>query len=295
MTNETAFMNAHWLPRAPLASTRKTGPYRRTTRAKALTKAYIEANPTVLQSLLITDHDGGMADELPGLLGLPKPSWIALNPHTRSGHIVYALGSPVCLSNAAHRRPVNLLARVEAGFTQVLGGDPAFAGRITKNPTNHDVHLPLWGDGKAVYGLKELAKALSDIHALPRYDDHKALTVTGVGRNVDLFEYLRRWAYPRRGSYGTTPQGQADWEAVVHDRATIRNEDKIANEYTRGALSTNEVLHIARSISRWTWRNIAPIDVNQWLSQQQRQRGIRGNQKRWSKAAVETKKRLGQL
>lgn len=85
----------------------------------------------MLQSLIITDYDGGMADELPGL---PSPSWTALTPHTRSGHIVYVLGAPVCLSNAAHRRPVNLLARIEAGLTKVLGGDPAFAGRITKTP-----------------------------------------------------------------------------------------------------------------------------------------------------------------
>ncbi|MDT9409954.1 hypothetical protein P8T80_00860 [Corynebacterium rouxii] len=42
----------------------------------------------------------------------------------------------------------------------------------------------------------------------------------------------------------------------MHDRAVVRNEDKIANDYTRGALSSNEVLHIARSASRWTWCNI---------------------------------------
>lgn len=71
-----------------------------------------------------------------------------LNPHTRGGHIVYALGAPVCLSNAGNRKPVNLLARVEAGLTRVLGGDPAFAGRITKNPECTTAHLPLWGRPK---------------------------------------------------------------------------------------------------------------------------------------------------
>ncbi|HDG7239978.1 TPA: replication initiation protein [Staphylococcus aureus] len=76
------------------------------------------------------------------------PSWTALNPHTRGGHIVYALGAPVCLSNAGNRKPVNLLARVEAGLTRVLGGDPAFAGRITKNPECTTAHLPLWGRPK---------------------------------------------------------------------------------------------------------------------------------------------------
>lgn len=297
MTDDrAALMERVWLPKAPLASDSKTGPYRRTTRDKALGMAYIEANPTVLQSLIVTDHDGGMADELPGLLGLPVPSWTALNPHTRGGHIVYALGAPVCLSDAGNRRPVNLLARVEAGLTNVLGGDPAFAGRITKNPACLTAHLPLWGPTEAVYGLKELAAALSDIDALPRYDDHKALTVTGVGRNVDLFNYLRRWAYPRRGSYGASEQGRLDWEQVVHDRAVLRNEDHIGNEYARGPLGTNEVLHLARSVSRWTWRNIAPVDVDEWLKQRQSQRGRRGGQKsaekRWGKSAEEVTKRL---
>lgn len=281
-TNHAAFIDSHWLPRAPLAAAQKEGPYSRTTRAKALQMAYIEANPLILQSLVVTDHDAGMADELPGLLGLPAPSWTALNPHTRCGHIVYALGAPVCLSSAANRRPVNLLARIEAGLTMVLDGDPAFSGRITKNPAN-SAHLPLWGDEQAVYSLKELAKALSDLGALPRYDDHKALTVSGVGRNVDLFDYLRKWSYARRGSY----QDQFEWEAVVFDRAVLRNEDKIANDYARGALSNAEVKQIARSVSRWTWRNIAPKPVDKWLSEKQSIRGKKGAEKRWGSRTVE--------
>lgn len=276
MTDKKAFLEAHWYPRAPLAADRKTGPFRRTTRAKALTHAYIEANPLVLQSLVVTDHDGGCADEIPGLLGLPTPSWTVLNPHTRSGHVVYALNAPVCLSDAANRRPINLLARIEAGFTTILGGDPAFAGKVTKNPLS-DAHLPLWGEEAPVYSLKELAKALADIGALPRYDNHKALRVTGVGRNVDLFTYLRKWAYPRRGSYTEL----SEWDAVVYDRAMIRNQDIIATTYTRGPLSTNEVKQIAQSVSRWTWRNIAPIPVDTWLKNRQAQRGQRSAEKRW--------------
>lgn len=82
-----------------------------------------------------------------------------MNPHTRSGHIVYALEAPVCLTDAGHRAPVNLLARVEQGLTDVLGGDIGYGGRITKNPT-HTAHMPLWGASEALYGLKNLAKAL---------------------------------------------------------------------------------------------------------------------------------------
>lgn len=256
-----------WLPRAPLAAAQKAGPYRRMKRATALTLPYIESNPTAMQSLVITDHDGGMADELPGLLGLPAPSWTALNPATRSGHIVYALGSPVCLTDNARRRPVNLLARIEAGLCTVLGGDYAYGGRITKNPT-HDQHLPLWGPDTAVYGLKELAGALADIGALPRYDDRKAIQVSGVGRNVALFDLTRKWSYRRRGDY----QDQAEWEDVVEAYAWDRNQVLIGEKFSRGPLDMTEVRHLARSISRWTWRNIAPVPTAEWLSQQQRRR-----------------------
>ncbi|AZA10340.1 replication initiation protein [Corynebacterium pseudopelargi] len=288
MNPHADFLNACWMPRAPLASDAKDGTYKRTTRAKALTLAYIEANPLVLQSLIITDHDGGMADELPGLLGLPAPSWTALNPHTNSGHIVYALAAPVCLTDAANRRPIRLLARIESGLATILEGDPAFTGRITKNPLS-ETHLPIWGEDQHRYGLKELATALSNLGALPRYDDHKALTTSGVGRNVDLFDYLRKWAYTRRGSY----QDQAEWEAIVLDRATLRNEDKIANDYTRGALNHNEVIHIARSVARWTWRNIAPIPTDEWLKQKQAERGRKSANKRWGKNdAKKTVKKL---
>ena len=269
------FVDENWLPKAPLAGNSKFGPYHRTTRHKALRMSYIEANPTCMQSLIITDHDRGSADEIPGLLGLPQPSWTALNPHTRGGHIFYVLGTPVCLTNAAHRRPVNLLARIETGLTKALGGDPGFAGRITKNPCHTD-HLPLWGEVTAVYGLKDLAHALAAQGLLPAYDDHKATRISGVGRNVDLFNYLRKWAYPRRGSYGTGADNRTEWEAVCLDRAMLRNEDHIGNEYARGPLTQAEVTHLARSVSRWTWRNIAPIPVDEWLSQRQAQRGKKG-------------------
>lgn len=133
---------------------------------RALEHAYIETNPIAMQSLIVTDHDGADADFIADLVGLPQPSWVAMNPHTRSGHIVYALSSPVCLTDAAHRAPVNLLARVEQGLTDVLGGDIGYGGRITKNPKN-PVHMPIWGDSEALYGLRELAEALGDVGALP--------------------------------------------------------------------------------------------------------------------------------
>ncbi|MCP6313222.1 replication initiation protein, partial [Klebsiella pneumoniae] len=70
----------------------------------------MEANPLVLRSITVIDQDTSDSDWAADLAGLPSPTWVAMNPHTTAGHIAYGLQSPVCLSDAAHRRPVRLLA-----------------------------------------------------------------------------------------------------------------------------------------------------------------------------------------
>ena len=270
-----------WLPRAPLAGAAKEGPYWRTSRQGALLLPYVEANPRALQSLIVTDVDSGDADELAGLLGLPAPSYIALNPHTRCGHVVYGLAHPVCLTDSANRRPVNLLARVETGLTTILGGDAAYGGRITKNP-RHPEHTTLWGDFDNLYPLRALAAALAGLGALPRYDDRRAVQVSAAGRNCALFDLTRKWAYRRRGHY-TDP---TEWQEVVHAYAWDRNLTVIADNFAKGPMHPGEVTHLARSIARWTWRNITPEQTRrnraQWATPE--------NQKRRSHKAAEQRR-----
>jgi len=275
---QLAFFSDRWLSRRPLAGTSKTGPKYRMPRARALTMPYVEANPLAMQSLIVTDHDGGMADFAASLVGLPDASWTALNPHTKSGHIVYALTAPVCLMDAARRPPVNLLARIEQGMCTVLGGDVAYGGRITKNPLHED-HLTLWGTLRPTYSLKALAGALDDLGALPHFNQKRVLLDSAIGRNVDLFETVRRWSYPRRGSY----QNLTEWEEVVHAYAHDRNIVVIGNKFSKGPLDDNEVKHLARSISRWTWRKITRS-----LSQEQTIRGRNGGLKGGRKGGLTT-------
>ncbi|AYF78140.1 hypothetical protein D7D52_34795 [Nocardia yunnanensis] len=245
----------HWLPRRPLAGKAKNSGHYRMSRDAALQHPYIEANPTAIKSFVITDHDGGRADEIVGLAGLPAPSYIALNPHLRNGHIVYALATPVILTNAAHRRPVNLLSRVESGLNNILGGDVTYGGRTTKNP-RHPEHLPLWGPDYAVYSLKDLADPLERLGVLPKWagvrERREKLATTDTGRNVEIFEVTRKWSYPKRGDF--TDLGL--WESAVSDYAWDRNVELIGSCFTKGPLLFPEVNQVARSISRWTWRHI---------------------------------------
>lgn len=135
-TDQLALFEASYRPRRPLCGPAKTGPYRRRERAAALSESpYIETNPTCIQSLIVTDVDAGDVAGLAQIVGLPPESWaVRTRNMIGSGHIGYALATPVVLTDAAHRRPINLLARVEWGIRDVLGGDVAYAGRIMKNP-----------------------------------------------------------------------------------------------------------------------------------------------------------------
>ena len=252
-------------------------------RRQALAHPYLEAQATgVLQSLVITDVDTSDADELPGLLGLPVPSYTALNPGTGAGHICYALGCPVCLTDAGRRRPVNLLARIEAGMRDVLGGDVGYTGYITKNPLHSD-HLTLWGPQTAVYGLRELAGALDGLGALPRYDNRAAIRSSNIGRNVDLFDFVRRWSYSRRGDYTDA----AEWEGVVQAYAWDRNLVDIERLYPhRGPLNLPEVTHLSRSIARWTWRNIKHTRAENFSKRQAELGRKWSNERRAKQAAV---------
>lgn len=250
--NQLKLFAGTWLPRAPLASNHKQGPYYRHRRDEALGMAYIEANPLVMQSLVVIDRDHSDTDLAADLAGLPAPTYIASNPHTGTGHIVYGLSSPVCLTDAAHRRPINLLARIEQGLTTVLDGDPAYGGRITKNPLVAP-HVTLWGD--QTYELRTLAQALDDLGALPDTNNpRKTLTASALGRNVALFDLTRHWAYRAIRTHWDGPQGA--WETDVFAHAWQHNETTIANDFTRGPLPYTEVHHLAQSIARWTWRNM---------------------------------------
>ena len=120
------------------------------------------------------------------------------------------------------------------------------------NPSSPHTYL---GDSEALYGLRDLAKALGDIGALP--ESHRgAQTVLDslVGRNVALFNLTRQWAYRARLRYTE----YSEWSETVYAFASLKNASVIADEFSRGPMGEGEVLQVANSIARWVWRNITP-------------------------------------
>lgn len=251
-----------WLHQRPRVTNTKGTPTRRVSRAAALEYAYIEPNVTgQIQSLVITDRDKPDADRIADVLGLPLPSWVAINPHTTTGHIVYALKDPVSLTDASRRPPVNLLARIEHGLATVLEGDPGYTGGLTKNPT-HFLHPTLWGPQEARYGLRELAQALNDLKALPCPGNaRRNVSRSAVGRNVALFDETRTWAYTAVRKFWGAPA--SEWHRATYARAWEINETRIANDFTTGGLTATEVGYLAKSVADWVWKRFTPEKFSQ--------------------------------
>jgi len=266
-TEQLALFGASYRPQRPLCGPSKSGPYRRRERASALSEsAYIEVNPLCIQSLIVTDVDAGDVSGLPQLVGLPPASWsVRTRNAIGSGHIGYALASPVVLTDAAHRRPINLLSRVEWGIRDVLGGDTAYAGRIMKNPISPGVFQDtLWPQDEIfpTYTLRELASALSDLGALPSPGDSRPRQ-SGVGRNIDVFDRTRAWAYRAIKRYWNS--GFSEWDEVVHAKARILNLD--LEREGRIPLPDREILHLSRSISKWVWSRFTPESFSEIQAQ----------------------------
>ena len=243
-----ASWEAAWLPRRPLSGREKSGPYRRRPRDEALTDPLIEANPLVKRSLVIVDVD---TTEI----------------------------APVCLTDAARRRPVRLLARIETGLTDILGADTAYTGRITRNPIHPGTgRHTLWDqDHETIptYSLRDLATPLEALGALPAWDDPRPRKSSGIGRNVDIFDRTRSWGYRAIRRYWT--DDPETWAQIVEARATMLNH-ALENE-SRQPLPAMEIHHLSRSIAKWIWKRFTPETFSK-IQSTRRKKALQKTEKR---------------
>jgi len=176
---------------------------------------------------------------------LPAPNLVVINPRNGHAHLVYLLGAWVQADFSDPRRlkVVRYAAAIERAYTAALGADPAYTGRFHHNPLS-DAYVTKIGRD-APYSLDELARYV-DLNE----PSQKKSPPTGIGRNVETFDRLRRWAYVavadwRIGTYDA-------WCGAVADRGEQFAAD-VGAESARGPLKANEVGHIVKSVARWVW------------------------------------------
>ena len=286
----TLFEPHRW-PRRPYCSDDLEAGVRIRSLRQAITKPYIQANPPHLRVWSIHDVDKGYADPDAGHLrgsavlaweeaNLPPPSWAAVNRENGHAHLVWGLSAPVLVDGLGARdAPLRYLCAIEALFRALLGADPGFSGLITKNPAH-----PLWRTlrgPKLFYELWELADALPGIEKfVPK---RGRVEEVGLGRNVELFDFLRHWAYRNVRNYkGGGLGGWNAWLSLCNSKGLVRNGDFLQ------PLGGREVWHVARSVAKWTFQRFDIEASDARFSKLQAHRGTLSGQAR--KAASEDKR-----
>lgn len=254
------FSDASLWPRRPYCSDDLEAGVKIRSLRQALLHPYIQANPPHLRVWMLFDidrPDAAMAWEKANLL---PPTWSAINRESLYGHSAWGVSAPVLVDGLGARdAPMRYLCAIEAMMRDRLQADPGFAGLITKNPAH-----PLWQTlrgPRLSYSLQELAEVLPGIE---KYRPKKRAECIGLGRNVTLFDKLRKDAYSAiRQYWGGGLQGWNAWLSHCNARGLTMNADLFGANYLQG----KEVWHIARSVAKWTWRNFSAEGFSAWQAQ----------------------------
>lgn len=267
LQNLDLFADASRWPRKPYCSDDKTASSIRSLKS-ALQRTYIQANPPHLRVWSIYDVDR------PGAVGawndanLPPPSWAAANPENAHAHLVWGLSVPVLVDSPDMRQqPLRYLCAVEEAFRAKMQADDGYSGLMTKNPSHEKWRV--WRGPTLGYELGELAEWVD----LPKFLPKRKPAEIGLGRNVTLFEFLRQYAYRAVRHYKQDVRNFVLWQSHLNSKALERNGDFLT------PMQGNEVWHVAKSVSKWTWRRFDVAASDARFSKLQAYRGHLGGLK----------------
>lgn len=234
-------------------------------RDEALAYRHISLDPRNVTRWLTFDIDRPDGYFAAHDANLPAPNFRAVNPANGHAHVSYALLTPVSNAAASRQKPLDFLAAVQRGYTKRLGADPRYVGLIAKNPTH-----PHWrSDWPAPepYTLPQLADWLFPADTAW---DRRPETAIGVGRNVTIFDELRRFAYREVRRFKVT----GDFNGYS---ARLMQVGSGLNLQFPVPLRFSELRAIVRSVANWTWRRFS---IDGFIASQTRL-SARGHAKRW--------------
>lgn len=212
----------------------------------ALNLRYMQINPPTQQHYLIFDVDRGYGAFSWEEAGLAPPNYCTINPENGHAHLVYKLAEPVTTSENGRLEPLRYLASIERGYRMELGADAGYSGLITRNPFKNKtmcIH-------PHEYDLFELSDWLK--HDLSHYTERE-IVVAGLGRNVELFDTVRAWAYKSIRLYRVDGRSRLfnAWLKEVFEYASSINSQFIT------PLPFSEIKATAKSIAKYCWKKDA--------------------------------------
>jgi hypothetical protein len=236
---------------------------------KALQFPYLQVNSSAIRWWMVFDIDRQGAALAWDDANLPPPAWSATDPESTKGHIAYGLDVPVVTTDAARAHPIRYLRHVEYGMALALGADLKYSGLITKNPLHKN--WKVWQGPQHGYTLDEIAEYIE----IPKKIPKKAAEL-GVGRNVDTFEHVRKWAYCHVMQAKRTMLCEAWVDACITEAETF-------NAGFKNPMLFSECKAIGKSVGRWTWRNFGTGEYHARFIERQAAKGVKSGAARLAK------------
>lgn len=221
---------------------------------KSLKKHYIQPNSGTHLYYLVLDIDQDMGALQWEFKNAPAPNFVAINRENAHCHYFYSLETSVCTSDLGSLKAIRYASDIEAALCYQLGADTAYNGVLAKNPL-HD-HWIVHQQKSRCYTLDELADSL-DLKAPKKAPK----TMSGIGRNVETFDRLRKWAYK---SYR---QGYPSFERFLE--ACLVKTRSINMEFTK-PLSSGEQRDISKSVAKYVASKFSQKGFNEWATKRGR-------------------------
>lgn len=260
---------------------------------KAIEKRLIQFNHYNLATKLVLDVDSNIRHlEQEGFssIMLPEPSWVAYNnqlgPRYGRAHVCYELIHGVSLTEMSSIKAIKLFRDIQNGFYQRFTEagfprDDGYNDVMCKNPLKaSDYHVNV---SPRVYSLADLAEWIPKKTVVQRE--------SRIGRNCDVFDSLRFWAYKNFRNFGTKEQ------FITGTRQVAENLNRTF-VWADGPLTAAEIKIIAKSVATWTWehrvegrsdrrgRSFADYVEKTHTPEIQRLRGLKSGAVRFEKAMV---------
>ncbi|MEJ2630414.1 MAG: replication initiation protein [Acidihalobacter sp.] len=237
----------------------------------AVKMSHMQPNPPGMVHWLVFDIDHSDAVDAWQRAGLLQPQLVMRNTENGHAHAAWRLSSPVCSTDIGRAKPMRYARAVQRAMLKALDADSGYSGGLLKTP-GHKAWETIVAADIVPYSLSDLAQSL-DLRATANRTASEDIDTAGLGRNCTMFEIGRKWAYTAISGYWG-PAGYDVWRQAV----TARLSD--INAQFPVPLLDSEVRATAKSIARWTWRNITPASranliARTHTSEQQAERGRR--------------------
>lgn len=214
-----------------------------------------------------------------GVPNLPQPTYSIKNKSNDKHHHVWLLKNSIPLVGKENRKiaqdsVLHYIKNIEDGLVAALSGDTDYRGIISKNPLNTELfEVVIWDNSMPLYSLNDLKEvAVKGINKKSVIRKNINQEVASLGRNSRIFEFTRLSAYQIAHRHIGNAEGLF---CAIEEIAIAYNVQE------QEPLSTKEVHHIAKSITKYIFEGKACISNRKKSTEEEKKvNRISGQRKR---------------